>query len=518
MDLTGKEVKIPNKRRLISTTDLKGIITYANDDFVKISGFSREELIGSPHNLVRHPAMPKVAFADLWRSVQQNDSWRGIVLNRCKSGDYYWVDAYVTPIYRRGEKIGYQSVRVAPQQVMVEKAKALYQRVHQAGKSAKPPAYRSAMLWPLVLFVLQFLVMAAGLAHAQAWAALVGGLLLQAGFAASVWFKVLQPSTRLRQQAKAVASNPITQKVYADAMDEWGEVQFALQMERARMRTVLGRMDDFSAEIARVVEQVGAAAGQMRKGTEQQDQEVDMVAVAINELSATAVDISKSMVATSDAVQVARKQAQTGENHLSDMTGAVRQVSQQVKLAADEAALLEKRTAEIEQVIKVITDIAEQTNLLALNAAIEAARAGEYGRGFAVVADEVRTLATRTKESTASVRETVDNIVSAMKEVVTSLSSSQAEVDKSGEISASVHQAFQALSHTIEDIAQQSLSVASAAEEQTAVVDEIQQNVESIRHQSSVNTQISEQNERSTQDLREMQQQLSSMVKAFEQQ
>lgn len=284
------------------------------------------------------------------------------------------------------------------------------------------------------------------------------------------------------------------------------------------MRTVLGRMDDFSAEIGRVVEQVGAAAGQMRKGTEQQDQEVDMVAVAINELSATAVDISKSMVATSDAVQVARKQAQTGENHLSDMTGAVRQVSQQVKLAADEAALLEKRTAEIEQVIKVITDIAEQTNLLALNAAIEAARAGEYGRGFAVVADEVRTLATRTKESTASVRETVDNIVSAMKEVVTSLSSSQAEVDKSGEISASVHQAFQALSHTIEDIAQQSLSVASAAEEQTAVVDEIQQNVESIRHQSSVNTQISEQNERSTQDLREMQQQLSSMVKAFEQQ
>lgn len=222
MDLTGKEVKIPNKRRLISTTDLKGIITYANDDFVKISGFSREELIGSPHNLVRHPAMPKVAFADLWRSVQQNDSWRGIVLNRCKSGDYYWVDAYVTPIYRRGEKIGYQSVRVAPQQVMVEKAKALYQRVHQAGKSAKPPAYRSAMLWPLVLFVLQFLVMAAGLVHAQAWAALVGGLLLQAGFAASVWFKVLQPSTRLKQQAKAVASNPITQKVYADAMDEWG--------------------------------------------------------------------------------------------------------------------------------------------------------------------------------------------------------------------------------------------------------------------------------------------------------
>lgn len=518
MDLTGKEVKIPHKRRLISTTDLKGIITYANDDFVKISGFSRDELIGSPHNLVRHPAMPKVAFADLWRSVQQNESWRGIVINRCKSGDYYWVDAYVTPIYRRGEKVGYQSVRVAPEQVTVEKAKTLYQNVHQAGKSAKAPAYRQALLWPLVLFVAQLLIVTGGLVQAQAWLALAVVLLLQGAVAASVWLKIFRPLTDLKGQSKSVASNPITQKVYADAMDEWGEIQFALQMEQARMRTVLGRMDDFSTEIGRVVDDVGATARQMREGTEKQDQEVDMVAVAINQLSATAVDISKSMVTTSDAVQLARKQAHEGESHLSSMTGAVKQVSQQVKLAADEAALLEKRTAEIEQVIRVITEIAEQTNLLALNAAIEAARAGEYGRGFAVVADEVRTLATRTKESTASVRETVDNIVSAMKEVVASLSLSQVEVEKSGEISASVHQAFQALSDSIGDIAQQSLSVASAAEEQTAVVDEIQQNVESIRHQSALNTQQSEQNERSTQDLREMQQQLSSMVKAFERQ
>ena len=132
--LSGTEVTFSEHEQLISTTDLNGVITYANDNFCRIAGYSKEELLGQPHNMVRHPNMPKAAFADMWRKLKQGDSWRGLVVNRCKNGDYYWVDAYVTPIYENNKIIGYQSVRVSPTQAQKAAASTLYQQLND-GKS-----------------------------------------------------------------------------------------------------------------------------------------------------------------------------------------------------------------------------------------------------------------------------------------------------------------------------------------------------------------------------------------------
>lgn len=96
--VTQREREFPADTRLVSMTDLQGDITFVNRDFVTISGFTESELIGSHHNLVRHPDMPTVAFADLWSTIRSGKTWRGIVKNRCKNGDHYWVDAYVMPI------------------------------------------------------------------------------------------------------------------------------------------------------------------------------------------------------------------------------------------------------------------------------------------------------------------------------------------------------------------------------------------------------------------------------------
>src|SRR5690554_228614 len=98
---------------LISTTDLKGAITWACDNFVQVSGFSRQEMVGQNHNLVRHPDMPPAAFKDLWDTIKSGKSWKGMVKNRCKDGRYYWVDAFVSPITKDGQITGYQSVRTA---------------------------------------------------------------------------------------------------------------------------------------------------------------------------------------------------------------------------------------------------------------------------------------------------------------------------------------------------------------------------------------------------------------------
>ncbi len=98
LPITGREVNLRDEQVIISTTDLKGIITYVNNDFMEISGFVEEELIGKNHNVIRHPEMPPAAFRDLWDTVKSGNSWVGMVKNRCKNGDHYWVEAYVTPV------------------------------------------------------------------------------------------------------------------------------------------------------------------------------------------------------------------------------------------------------------------------------------------------------------------------------------------------------------------------------------------------------------------------------------
>ena len=132
--VTQREVPFPPNCYLVSKTDLKGSITYANDAFVEISGFSRAELIGSSHNIVRHPDMPMAAFADLWQTVKAGLPWRGAVKNRCRNGDYYWVEAFVVPLKKNGEITGYMSVRTPLAADKKAAAEALYRATGTAGK------------------------------------------------------------------------------------------------------------------------------------------------------------------------------------------------------------------------------------------------------------------------------------------------------------------------------------------------------------------------------------------------
>lgn|GEM_PF-2089493 len=115
LPVSSREVTVAETANILSTTDLQGTITYANPDFVAISGFTEDELLGEHHNTVRHPDMPEAAFADLWQTLQANKSWMGVVKNRCKNGDHYWVSAFATPVCRDGKVVEYQSVRTRPQ-------------------------------------------------------------------------------------------------------------------------------------------------------------------------------------------------------------------------------------------------------------------------------------------------------------------------------------------------------------------------------------------------------------------
>ncbi|MFI3156980.1 MAG: methyl-accepting chemotaxis protein [Methylococcaceae bacterium] len=145
MPVTNQEILMKKGQILVSRTDLKGIMTYANDEFVALSGYSRDELIGKNHNIIRHPDMPPAAFEDLWLTLKALRPWQGMVKNRAKSGDYYWVDANVLPVFKNGKVDGYLSVRRVPSREKIEKAERLYQLLN-ANKATLKPTRLAAMV------------------------------------------------------------------------------------------------------------------------------------------------------------------------------------------------------------------------------------------------------------------------------------------------------------------------------------------------------------------------------------
>lgn len=148
LPVTQREIDYTESDVFITRTDTKGVITYANDSFVKISGFPRDELIGKNHNIVRHPDMPEWAFAELWKTVQSGHPWRGLVKNRAKNGDHYWVRATISPIIENGNVAGYLSLRKKPERKEVTDVEALY-------KAEKAPSPRYYLLQKFRNFSLQ---------------------------------------------------------------------------------------------------------------------------------------------------------------------------------------------------------------------------------------------------------------------------------------------------------------------------------------------------------------------------
>lgn len=126
MPVTQREIELEDGDLIVSRTDLKGQIVYVNPDFIRISGFTEDELIGQSHNIVRHPDMPVEAFEDLWRDLKNGRPWSGVVKNRCKNGDHYWVEAHVTPVIENGSVTGYMSIRRKASIAKVKEAEAAY--------------------------------------------------------------------------------------------------------------------------------------------------------------------------------------------------------------------------------------------------------------------------------------------------------------------------------------------------------------------------------------------------------
>lgn len=478
LPVTQRENDYPADWILLSTTDTKSHITYANQSFCTVAGYTLNDMLGQPHNMVRHPDMPPQAFEDLWKTIRKGEPWKGIVKNRCANGDHYWVDAYVSPIMINGQVAEFQSVRTKPSREQIQRADSAYAELNKSGHvnalkrildmPTKLALLGLVALLPMLYLALQMGAMGFVALAISALVIFIGGNLILGRYRALV------------AKAKKIYDNPLMAYIYTGQSDDLGAIELALQMQNSELKSVLGRARDSCDKVTQEAK-VSAAKGEEIQSTSQsQLAEIEQVATAMQQMTATLVDMSSNCADAASASQMASEQTINGDKTVVSTIKSIQAMSQQLQATSKVITELEGHSKDIGRVLDVIQGIAEQTNLLALNAAIEAARAGEQGRGFAVVADEVRALAKRTHDATKEIHSMINLLqlgtnkaVRSMHEGVEAASECITTADLAGA-------ALRTIREAIATITDMNHHIASAVEEQSSVANEMNRSVVNV--------------------------------------
>ena len=423
LPITQREYPFPAGQALVSTTDLQGRILYCNPAFIEVSGYTREELLGQPHNMIRHPDMPEEAFRDMWQTIESGQPWSGLVKNRRKNGDHYWVMANVTPLLDGDRPVGYMSVRTLPDRQQVSEAETLYARMREAAsRGGGGPRLQAGRLAPQGVLArgldrlqgdghwrtqaLCLLGVAGGWGGAQLmslWpgqlAATAAAALLAAGVSVGVAALIRrqnqEPLKALLRFANRLAAGDLTGQLPTGQPGLSGRLARALNQLSVNLMAIVG-------DTRAGVERLRHTSHDLASGNRNLAERTESQASSLEQTSASMAEITETVRHSADTARDVADVARQAADVTARSTEAVKEVTVTVEAIAD-------ASRRIREITQVIDGIALQTNLLALNAAVEAARAGEQGRGFGVVAGEVRQLAQRTSVAAREIKDLIED-------------------------------------------------------------------------------------------------------------
>lgn len=472
--VSNTEITFADSEQLVSTTDTRGVITYANEVFCKVAGYTESELVGHSHNIVRHPDMPAAAFKDMWDHLKAGESWHGVVKNRCKDGSFYWVDAFVTPIYEDNVLVGYQSVRVKPKPEQVKRANELYGRIN-SGKAIH--RIKLSYQQKIMAFISLLLLISGVSFSTSGWIAAVAVLTLAiAGIVIfhSELIETPKLALKLKQDYDSVS------RFVLAGRGTTGVVDFHLGMQKAMQRTIIGRTQDASRRIEKIAHKTLEIAEQTNLGIQKQQQDMLAITDAIESMQAGSQSVVDNTQQTNVSVDSTNAQCASAKELILRGRDSVTGLSEIVEQAAATADSLMKASEAVAQTIGEIESIADQTNLLALNAAIEAARAGESGRGFSVVADEVRALSTRTQESAARTINSTNAMRDSLKEWVEKMHFSRDTAMQSAEQANESADSIETIYTMIDQVGNLLNGIVAASEAQNNSCQCVKTNIENI--------------------------------------
>ena len=420
--VTNLEYILKDTETVVSKTDLSGNITYVNRDFCSISGFTEDELVGSPQNIVRHPDMPVEAFKDFWSTIKAGKAWTGMVKNRCKNGDYYWVEANAAPMLENGKMVGYTSIRVKPSREQVAAAEKAYREIKKGSKeiyvhegSVIASSFLRRFDWPALLSIRSKLVLSSGMLtllfianiifstgekkQFEAWSIAASGLGIVIGLVSGLllYRAIVVPLNKIKHDIERMSAGDLSGKIDANGNDELAQMVQSLRVLQTNVKLLVGQIKESTDIVNNGASEIAMGNADLSARTESQASSLEETASSMEELTSTVKQNADNAREANRLVASASDTAMKGGKAVAQVVGTMGSIKESSRKIVD--------------IIGVIDGIAFQTNILALNAAVEAARAGEQGRGFAVVAAEVRNLAQRSAGAAKEIKSLIGDSV-----------------------------------------------------------------------------------------------------------